>query len=520
MCAVLILTIASMNAEPVPPKPFTADRFREHVAFLASDERGGRDVGAIGSQQAFDYLKRHLADCGCKGAGRNGGWEQSFEHRRSADAQVQSKKPLAARNLLGLFPGKGALANQLILVSTHHDHLGIHAELARNGQDGIFNGADDNASGCAALLLVAEALFADRTALPDSHRSVLFVSFDAEERGLIGSRHYVENPAWPLERTAANLNLDMIGRLERKTVFAIDARSSEFLTTRVVSLAEGCGLVCQTHIAGTRRSDHMNFLDREIPALHFCTGMHADYHQVTDETARVNHAGGARIAWLTYRLVRETIETAQPIRYRRPDPTLDATSLIRLVYLLGLVPVPDNQLGKYPKIAFVVPGSLAAMQGMRSGDEIVAIGGRSFERVEEAALLFGQLRFDRDVELTVLRNGAKLPIRFPAAGLKAFSGPAVQSVAAGRFEVTFHFRPESKSKSVALAGSFNGWNTTSHPMIGPDKDGAYVKSVVLAAGEYEYKFVLDGKQWIADPTNVYVVGPFGNSFLRIETGKL
>src|SRR6202035_194577 len=122
---------------------------------------------------------------------------------------------VTARNLLAVFPGQGALANEAILVSAHHDHLGIDPALVKAGKDGIFNGADDNASGCAALLLLAQALHAEKARLPSSHRTVIFASFDAEERGLVGSRYYVSHPLWPLNKTTANINLDAVGRLFR-----------------------------------------------------------------------------------------------------------------------------------------------------------------------------------------------------------------------------------------------------------------------------------------------------------------
>lgn len=132
------------------------------------------------------------------------------------------RRPTQGRNVLGVIRGKGELGNQAVVVSTHHDHIGTTA--VKPGEDGIYNGADDNASGCAALLLIAQALHMDRAHLPASHRTVILASFDAEEEGLIGSRYYVTNPLWPLQRTTANLNFDMIGRLSQASrLLAIDS---------------------------------------------------------------------------------------------------------------------------------------------------------------------------------------------------------------------------------------------------------------------------------------------------------
>src|SRR4029077_5172618 len=166
-------------------------------------------------------------------------------------------------------------------------HLGIDADLVKAGKDGIFNGADDNASGCAALLLLVQALSGGRTGLPPSHRTVIFASFDAEERGLVGSRYYVQHPLWPLQRTSANLNFDMVGRLGLGRLLAMDSHSNTILTERIETLAPRCGLRVETRLSGAQRADHQNFLDKEIPAAHFCSGVHADYHQVSDEVAKI-----------------------------------------------------------------------------------------------------------------------------------------------------------------------------------------------------------------------------------------
>ena len=128
----------------------------------------------MGSANAMEYIIRQLQDAGAQGLGKDGAWYQDFP--------FGDKVKVTARNVLGVFPGKGALADEAVIVSAHHDHLGTNDDLVKAGKDGIFNGADDNASGCAAILLVARALGAERSRLPASYRTVIFASFDAEEQ--------------------------------------------------------------------------------------------------------------------------------------------------------------------------------------------------------------------------------------------------------------------------------------------------------------------------------------------------
>jgi hypothetical protein len=484
--------------------PFTSARFREHVAYLASDALGGRDVGTEGSAKSADYLIRHLKEYGAKGLAPNGDWFQSFPFQKRT-----------GRNMLGIVEGKGELAKEAIVVSAHHDHLGTDPDLVKAGKDGIYNGADDNASGCAALLLVAEALHADRDRLPSSCRSVIFASFDAEERGLVGSRYYVSHPLWPLDRTAANLNFDMVGRLNGGKVMAADSESNLFLTSRLKALAAECGLRVETRLGGSRRADNASFLDREIPAVHFNSGLHADYHQVTDEVDKIDAEGGARISWMVYRLLREAMQEPGRLRYRRLSPEFDIQSILQLVFKMGIIPEQNAQGGKYPRINFVLRGSIAAKYGLEAKDEITSVNGTGFDRLEDAAIAFARLRLDKGMKLRVLRKGKEVEVVFPPEAFKDFTGPAIKPLANDRFEVTFRYKPTGKVGSVSLAGTFNNWHVTMQPMEGPDKEGFYSTRLILKQGTYEYKFVTDGKNRVTDPTNMRKAGPQGNSLLQL-----
>ena len=490
-----------------PPVPFAAALFREHVAYLASDALEGRDVGSPGSAKAMEYLIRHFQEAGLKPLASDGSWYQDFPYG--------GQKKVTARNVLGLFPGKGALAGEAVVVSAHHDHLGIDPALVKRGKDGIFNGADDNASGCAALLLVVKALSAERERLPASCRSVIFASFDAEERGLAGSRYYVLHPLWPLNKTTGDINFDMVGRLRGDRVLAADSESSAFFTERITALAAQCGLRVETRFHGAGRADNASFLDQAIPAVHFNSGLHADYHQVTDEVSKIDSAGGARISWLAYRLLREMMDNPQRLRFRRPSPDFDIQGILRLVMRLGLVPEQNAQSGRYPVIAYVLPNSIAAKQGFQGGDEITSVNGQKFENLVDAALLFAKLRLDRDVRLTILRKGKTVELLIPAEVLRDFAGPAVRVLGKDQYEVVFRYRPGKKVESVTLAGTFNNWDKKESTMEGPDKDGFYRVTRTLTRGVYEYKFVVNSQEWVTDPSNLRTTGRQGNSVLTL-----
>jgi len=508
--ALVVLSLAQQpftTSAPLPEMaPFEAKRFEAHVAVLADDRLQGRDVGSAGGIAAALYVRDQLKAFGAEGLGPNGEWFQEFPYGKPA---------VTARNVLGVVRGAGKLATEAVIVSGHHDHIGVrHGKDVDPKADNIFNGADDNASGCAAVLLIAEALQRDRGMLEADRRTVIFATFDAEERGLVGSRQYTLKPWWPLEHTTCNINFDMVGRLKGDQVFVGDVTSNAFLARRVKEIGRELGLRVETRGGGIRRADHVNFLDRQIPAMHLLTGIHADYHQVSDETSKINHEGGARIARMAYRLLREAMTVPGPLPFRRTDLDVDLGAGVRLVQALGIFPAMNAQEGKYPLLQFVMPGSPAAKAGLQSGDEILAVNGKKFGRVEEAGIILAELDLTKSVTITVKRKDGERPVVIPAEVFAAFAGPKAEKQADGKYKVTFTFKPSGEAKAVALRGTFNEWKRESAlPLTGPDKEGRWRIEMTLPAGVHEYKFVVDGAKWLADPTNMRRAGAQQNSVL-------
>jgi len=175
----------------------TAQRLREHVEFLADDRLRGRFTPSPQLDEAARYLREQLHGYGLVAPPLAPEHEQRFECGGP-------EHPGLASNVLALLPGRDpALATQTVLVSAHYDHIGVGGL----DDDGIFNGANDDASGTAAVLAIAEALVAT-----PPRRSVLFVAFCGEEHGLLGSRYFAEHPVRPLADVVAHVNLEMLGR--------------------------------------------------------------------------------------------------------------------------------------------------------------------------------------------------------------------------------------------------------------------------------------------------------------------
>jgi hypothetical protein len=216
-------------------------------------------------------------------------------------AQRLSLKRRDVRNVVGVLDGSDdARDEQAVVLGAHYDHVGLGGRFSstpeRTGE--IHNGADDNASGIAALVEIARSAAADRSRFP---RSLVFVAFAGEERGLLGSAHYASGPAIPLADTVAMLNLDMIGRSNGSVeVGGLDAATS--LKADVDAAARMAGIDVRRGGLGAGRSDDSSFIDRRVPALHLFTGFHDDYHRPSDDWNRIDAEGTARVATLALEL--------------------------------------------------------------------------------------------------------------------------------------------------------------------------------------------------------------------------
>jgi hypothetical protein len=207
-----------------------------------------------------------------------------------------AKRRRTVRNVIGILPGSDAArAGEAIVFGAHYDHVGIGGRFSSNPDrtGEIHNGADDNASGTASIIEIAKAAAAERSRFP---RTLVFVAFAGEERGLLGSAHYAANPVVPLTSTWAMLNLDMMGR-SRGSVDVSGLDTSPTLQADFTAAAKTvAGLQVRYEGPGAGRSDDFNFLERRVPAINFFTGFHRDYHRPTDDWPLIDADGTARVA--------------------------------------------------------------------------------------------------------------------------------------------------------------------------------------------------------------------------------
>ncbi|GAB4146303.1 MAG: hypothetical protein Tsb009_18940 [Planctomycetaceae bacterium] len=337
-------------------------QLRKHVEVLASDTFEGREAGSRGGRAAGVYLVERLKKLGVRPAGVDRSFYQEFGN--------------GYRNVLAMFPGRDPrLKDEVILLCAHYDHVGYGTRQNSLGAIGyIHNGADDNGSGTAGLLEIVEA-FAKLERRPS--RTILFAFWDAEEKGLLGSRHWIRRPTVPLGHLKLAINIDMIGRMRENRVIVVGSRSAVGWRRIVAEQNGEAKLHLEFPWTLKRNSDHYPFIENGIPAIMLHTGKHEDYHRPSDDSHKVKYKAMQRVGRLVFRLAHRLANEKSLPAYRAASLREDDDDRSRL--LSPLPPLPtrfgvswssgENKSGPL-KIGGVLPGSPAEVAGLKIGDRI------------------------------------------------------------------------------------------------------------------------------------------------------
>ncbi|MBL0926350.1 MAG: M28 family peptidase [Phycisphaerales bacterium] len=348
-----------------------------------------------------------------------------------------SREPVPTTNVGGILRGRGSLADQYVIVGGHYDHVGYGYFGSRSpGLAGkVHPGADDNASGTAGVLIAADELVRRYRALPADAdaRSIMFLLFSAEEMGLLGADHFVKNSPIESKNIEAMINLDMIGRLRDQKLTVYGTGTAAEWPELVDRFAAGHGLAIEKVSSGIGPSDHAVFHRAGLPVLHLFTGLHPDYHAVTDTADKINFEGGARVAAFTAdlafalatnpkdltfantanqappRITMPGVEMA-PGAATPPPPGAGPTDTAEPVrpqrVRLGIMPASYSEDQPGVPVGEVFPDTPAARAGFKPGDRIIRWGGKPVAGIEEMTA-FLQSQKPGDKADIVVRRGAE-----------------------------------------------------------------------------------------------------------------
>ncbi len=375
------------------------------VRFLADSELGGRLIGTPGADSAAIFLARRFRKAGLRPS--PGGWFQEFSVAPDAPAALHAGIGGAVgKNVIGVLAGRDPrLRNEIVVVGAHYDHLGPgrFGSLDPDSTGRVHNGADDNASGASALIHIATKLAASPPA-----RTVVIIAFSGEEAGLLGSDWYVKHPVYPLARTYAMVNLDMVGRLRDDRLLVYGAATAAEFPALLDSLNQSARFNLQASGDGWGRSDQSSFYAAGRPVLHIFTDLHEDYHRTTDDWEKINADGLARVADFTTALVRVLASRAAPLTFVNVPPPVSAGGAASSGYgaYLGTVPdMSDNPDGV--RLTGVRAGSPAEKAGLRGNDIITRIGEVPVPDLQAMTNALRTHRAGDVVDITILRDGAE-----------------------------------------------------------------------------------------------------------------
>lgn len=335
------------------------------VVFLSSDLLEGRSTGTKGEQLASNYIAKRYEQIGLIPKGNNGSYFQTFDFKYKKNPHVEGGEDRTGRNVSGYIDNG---AETTVIIGAHYDHLG-HGDFGSLFVEdpAIHNGADDNASGIAALLRLAEQL--KNSSLKSNN--YLFIAFSGEELGLYGSKFFVNNTGFDSTNVNYMLNMDMVGRLNSEKVLVINgAGTSPAWKEHFEKIKDE--LKINTTDGGIGPSDHTSFYLAGIPAIHFFTGQHADYHKPSDDSELVNYEGIREVSDFIFRLISELNDDGK-IAFTKTKDENEGRQAANFKVTLGVMPDYTYQ-GEGMRIDGAMEGRPAQKAGLEKGDIIIKIG--------------------------------------------------------------------------------------------------------------------------------------------------
>lgn len=431
----LALGTVARAADPQPP--IAAGSIDETIHKLAGEEFLGREAGSEGGKKAGQWIADQCRLLGLEPAGDDGTYFQNF---KNAGRQM--------RNVVATLPAREGsdTADEVVVIGSHYDHLGkggFGALDFLSGSGKVHYGADDNASGSTGNLTLARAF----AAMGPAKRRIVFVWFDGEELGLFGSKRYVKKPSYPLEKTVAMLNMDMIGRLrkDKLTVYGVNTGSTFAAIEKRAE--EGSDLKIDLKDTMPPNSDHFSFYEQKVPVVALFTGLHKDYHRATDTVDKIEVDGMVRILRYAYRLLRGIADADEkPVFAQAKDGNAEAMleqlqammdedtlkkvfgdedGLQKLFKEGGLdkvmeklrgtglfgqrkprfgVSTQDADDGRGVIVSRVYAGSVAARSGVKEGDRILSFDGKG---VSDFASLASAIRDAKGTAKVLIERDGK-----------------------------------------------------------------------------------------------------------------
>ncbi|MBY5956874.1 M20/M25/M40 family metallo-hydrolase [Membranicola marinus] len=309
----LLIACLTLSSQIQAQENITVPELYGHIEYLTQKKLKGRTPGGRLNKKVIRYLRTDLKKSGVKHF--NHGYFQPFYVQMRSEKEESPGPTVQTWNIMGYIPGHDTDSkNEYIVLGAHYDHLGMGGPSSKAPtKSGLHAGADDNASGTAALLEIAEKLSANRELLD---RSIIIVAFGAEEQGLKGSSYFIDHPPVPKEQIKLMINMDMVGRLnDQKHIYMGGAGTFPNGMELMKKTGNAQGLSPIVHAGEVGGSDHVSFYRQKISVLGLHTGAHPQYHTPEDTIELINFAGTQKVAEYIYQVILKLASKDQELRF-------------------------------------------------------------------------------------------------------------------------------------------------------------------------------------------------------------
>jgi len=387
------------SQEKTNPEQVNEDNLKKHIYFLASDELQGRLTGSEGETKAANYLSAEFKKLGLKPyEGKE--FIQNFEYGVKLNPHDdKTSTAVKGKNVIAVLDNK---ADKTIVIGAHYDHLGLnehHNSTLANSDGQIHNGADDNASGTAAVLELARMFSQNKT---KENVNYVFALFSGEEDGLMGSKKLAESIKTNYPNTIFMINMDMVGRLNKDNNLTVGGVGTSPILSDLVKKYKPESINLSLDESGVGPSDHTSFYLKDIPVLFLFTGTHNDYHKPTDDADKINYAGQKIITNYVFNLA-NALGNEKEIPFTKTAVT--ATKAVpKYKVSLGIMPnYADTKDGM--GIDGVIDNRPAANAGILQGDILTKIGKCEVKEVYSYMDCLSKIKAGEEHPVTVKRNG-------------------------------------------------------------------------------------------------------------------
>jgi aminopeptidase YwaD len=312
-------------------------------------------------------------------------------------------------NVAGIVEGSDpVLKNEFVVIGAHYDHLGMGGKSSSSRRPdtvAVHNGADDNASGIAAMIYLAEKI---RKIRKQFKRSIIFVAFGAEEMGLLGSKQFVASLPVDSGKISAMINLDMVGRLDTSKGIQISGTGTSLEADSLLAIAnKPFGFKLKKSPEGFGPSDHASFYGKNIPVFFITTGAHTEYHTPWDDAENINFHGLETVADFAYKLTEGIANHPDKLQFREAGPKTSASTGRKFRVTLGFMPGYADEKIQGVRVEFVTKGKPADLGGIKNGDIITAINGLGIQNIYDYMYRLSKLSPGDRISVEVKRNDKK-----------------------------------------------------------------------------------------------------------------